>query len=359
MHFYESSIITTVDGLHCQVYGNEHPIDGILVKPKYIPTEKLHSDALPYRFIAGRKMNRLNLWADKKKLKKYIEEFKAQYPEYTYKSTMHEDNTLFFSVPINRIERIYFPKKGLSELMSMPAKSLDEHLKAVYEFVNLLLESGIKLNELGVTYSTLVGHYFLNISDINIVVYGKDNFWKLMDYLKKLSHPLLRWKNEEDWMRFYKGRNRFAIFTKEQFLRNMDRKKSEGYFNNSLFIIFGVENGNESWFKWNEEKYKKLGLVTVQGKVADNFNSVVRPGFYEIKDSKIINGYDEVPVKKIVFYSRDYCMLSYPGEHIEACGLLELATTKEGKQYHRVVVGYFDAYIGDRREKEFIRVLND
>ena len=40
MHFYESSTITTKDGLHCQVYGNEHPDGRILVKPKYIPTNK-------------------------------------------------------------------------------------------------------------------------------------------------------------------------------------------------------------------------------------------------------------------------------------------------------------------------------
>ena len=357
MHFYESSIITTVDGLHCQVYGNEHPLNGILIKPKYIPTEKLHSDALPYRFISGRRMNRLNLWADKKKLKEYIEEFQAKYPEYIYKSTVHEGNRLFFSVPINKIERIYFPKKGLSELMGMPIKSLDEHLKIVHEFVNFLLGSGLKLNDLGVTYSTLMGHYLSNMSDINIVVYGKDNFWKMMDFLKKSSHPLLRWKNDEDWMGFYSGRNRFAIFSKEQFLKNMGRKKSEGYFNGTLFIIFGVENENEVWFKWNDESYKELALVTVQGTVADNFNSVIRPGCYEIKDSKIINGHEDVPVEKIVFYSRDYCMAAYPGERVEACGLLELVTTKKGKKYYRVVVGYFDAYISDRREKEFIKVI--
>ena len=357
MHFYESSIITTTDGLHCQVYGNERPFDGILIKPKYIPTEKLHSDALPYRFISGRRMNRLNLWADKKELKKYVDEFKAKYHEYIYKSAVHDSNRLFFSVPINRIERIYFPKKGLSELMSMPVNSLDTHLKIAYDFVNFLLESGLKLNELGVTYSTLMGHYLSNMSDINIVVYGKGNFWKLMDFLKKSSNPLLRWKSDEDWMRFYNGRNRFAIFTKEQFLKNMGRKKSEGYFNGTLFIIFGAESENEVWFKWGEEQYKELALVTVRGRVINNFNSVIRPGCYEIKDSKIISGHEDVTVEKIVFYSRDYCMLAYPGEFIEACGLLELVTPKKGKQYYRVVVGYFDAYISDRREKEFVRVI--
>ena len=72
MHFYESSIITTKDGLHCQVYGNEHPVGSILVKPKYIPTDKIESAALQYRFISSKKMNRLNLWADKEALKQYL-----------------------------------------------------------------------------------------------------------------------------------------------------------------------------------------------------------------------------------------------------------------------------------------------
>ncbi len=81
MHFYESSVITTKDGLHCQVYGNEHPKEGILVKPKYIPTDKIECDGLQCRFIAGRKMNRLNLWAEKSKLADYIGKFRAAYPQ--------------------------------------------------------------------------------------------------------------------------------------------------------------------------------------------------------------------------------------------------------------------------------------
>jgi predicted nucleotidyltransferase len=357
MHFYESSIITTNDGLHCQVYGNEHPLNCILVKPKYIPTEGVKSDALPYRFISGRRMNRLNLWIDKLELKKYIENFKAYYPEYVYRSSMHKDNRLFFSVPISKIERVYSPKKGLQELMSMPKDSLDDHLKTVHGFVNFLMKSGINMENIGVTYSTLMGHYLSKMSDINIVIYGKASYWNLMEYLKNCSHPLLKWKGDEDWMRFYKGRNRFAIFSKTEFLKNMQRKRSEGYFDGTLFLIFGVENEDETWFKWDAEKYEDLGPVTVKGIITNNFDSIVRPGVYEIKNSTIIKGTLDVPVRKIVFYSRDYCMLAYPNENIEACGLLEKVIPNTGNAYYRVVVGYFDSYIDGRREKEFIRVV--
>ena len=357
MHFYESSIITTKDGLHCQVYGNEHPIHSILVKPKYVPTDKIESDALQFRFISGKKMNRLNLWADRKKLKKYFDDFKKAYPKYVYQSRLHDKDRLFFSVPVDNIERIYFPRRGLSELMAMPEESLDNHLKLVHKFVKFLLKSGLLVKDLGITYSTLMGHYMSNISDINIVVYGKENFWKLMNYLEVAEHKLLKWKTRKDWLNFYKGRNRFKIFDKDEFVKLMSRKYSEGFFDGSLFVIFAAEKEEEVWFEWGKEKYTSLGQVTVEGTVTDNFSSVVRPGCYEIKDSEIVGAENKFEVEKVVFYSRDYCMLAYPGEKIRACGLLEKVEPENGDVYYRVVVGYFDAYVSDRREKEYIKVV--
>ena len=343
--------------MYLQVYGNEHPTGAILVKPKYIPTEKIESDSLQCRFISGRKMNRLNLWADKEELIKYIEGFKKNYPEYIFKSNMHKGDRLFFAVPIDKIERIYSPKKGLKELMDIPREKLDSHLKSTYDLVTFFLESGLKLEDLGLTYSSLVGHYKLDLSDINIIVHGKSNYWKLMDFLETNKHALLKWKTKEDWLDFRKKRNRYNVFTEEEFLKTMSRKKSEGFFNGSLFVVFCAENENETWFKWGDEEYIEKGSVMIEAVVKDNFNSVVRPGYYEVENSKIIEGYEEVPIKKIVFYSRDYAMANFPGERIRAKGILEEVKPVGKDSYYRVVVGYFDSYINSRREEEYIKPL--
>ncbi|MBW2976256.1 hypothetical protein KY347_02310 [Candidatus Woesearchaeota archaeon] len=360
MHFYESSIITTTDGLYCQVYGNEHPEGKILVKPKYVPTGKISSDDMPYRFISGRKMNRLNLWIEPEKLKIYISNFSRAYQHYIYKSIVHSDSPLFFAVPRDYIERVYSPREGLSDLMSMPKENLDEHLETVFELIKFLLESGIELNDLGITYSTLMGHYSPNISDINIVVYGKDKFWGLMKYLQDAKHKDLRWKTYDEWKQFYKKRNRHIIHKEEIYIENMYRKKSEGFFRKTLFIIFAVENADETWFKWGEEIYNRIGTAKFEGKATGNKNSVVRPGYYEVADSKFISG-DEackgMPIKKAVFYSRDYCMLAYPGEKIEFSGVVEEVVPKKGEKYYRLVIGYFDSYLCKRRDEEYIRVL--
>jgi uncharacterized protein len=360
MHFYESSIITTKDGLHCQVYGNEHPPKSILVKPKYIPTDKVESPALQYRFISSHKMNRLNLWTDKDALKSYLSSFKESYPHYHFESSLHDSERIFFSVPIDKIERIYFPRRGLKELMSMPESSLDEHLKLVHSFVNFLLKSGLRLKDLGVTYSTLMGHYLSNYSDINIVVYGKENYWKMMEFLKNAEHPQLRWKNEKEWLQFRNKRNRNAIFDNENlFVKSMLRKKSEGFFGNTLFVIFAAEKEEEVWFKWNSEKYKSLGEATIECTISDNKSSVVRPGCYGVNEAVVVNGPSSsiFNISKVVFYSRDYCMIALPGERIKAHGLIEEVTKQDGSKYHRLVVGYFDSYVSDRREREFIKLI--
>jgi len=359
MHFYESSIITTKDGLHCQVYSNEHPTGCIIVKPKYIPTDKISSNALSSRFISGNRMNRLNMWVEKEELKKYMSAFKEKYPQYIFKSPLHNKERLFFGVPIDNIDRVYFPRKGLQELMSMPNHCLDDHLKNVHSFVEFLLKSGLSIKDLGVTYSTLMGHYLSSVSDINIVVYGKNNFWKLMEFLETAQHPLLRWKTKEEWAEYYNKRNRFAIFDKSQFIKDMQKKKSEGFFNNTLFVIFGTEKEEEVWSKWGEEKYSEIGFAKIEGIVTNNFSCIVRPGCYDIKDVKIVKGpeIDSTDIRRVVFHSRDYCMLASPGEKICACGILEKVEPNNGKSYFRIVVGYIDSYITDRREKEYIKVI--
>ena len=134
------------------------------------------------------------------------------------------------------------------------------------------------------------------------------------------------------------------------------------FFKNTLFVIFAVENEDEAWFRWGDEKYRRLGTAKVQGIVKDDKSSVVRPGCYIISDSKFIGG-DEIcrnlQISRVVFYSRDYGMLAYPDEELEASGVVEEVTLEDGKKYYRVVIGYFGSYLNQRRNDEYIKVVDD
>lgn len=358
-HFYESTLIDTKDGFQCKSYSNEHPEGYVIVKPKYIPTNIIEGEGLKYRFLFEKCLVRFNLFADKEDLKGYLEQFKKKFPDYIHYSESHKN--WFFVVPKDRIKKVYDCKSGLQELLKVPKKDRDDYLTLVGELIEFLTKSGVDSKNLGITHSTLLGNYTYGKSDIDVIIYGKDNGWKILDYLKTAEHKLLKWKDDEEWKEYYQTHKTSEVshFTEAEYVKHLKRKKYEGTFDGTVFTLFTVEEPNETWEKWGEENYEPLGVVTVKGKVVDDYNSHVRPALYEIENGEFVgeNDFDKLPIKKVVSYSIPFVQQALKGEVLEACGLLEKVTPKEGESYYRVVVGYFDAYVSERREKEYIKVV--
>jgi len=361
-HFYESILIDTVDGFQCKTYSNEHPDGYVIVKPKYIPKEALDGDGLKFRFLFEKCMIRFNLFAEKDKLKTYLKQFRIKFPEYIY--DCKNTKNWFFAVPLDKIKIVHDARKGLKELLSVPKKDLDEYLTLVIQLVELLAKSGVKADNLGITHSTLMGNYTYGKSDIDIIIYGKGNGWKILDYLKTARHEKLHWKTDSEWAAYYKEHktSESSHFTEQEYVKHMRRKRYEGMFSGTVFTLFTVEEPGERWFEWHDADYKPLGTVTITGTVTDHYNSHVRPGYYGIKNGKIVDMHGEkvqidksLQIDRIVNFSIPFSQQALRGEEITACGLLELVTTNKGKKYYRVVVGYFDAYVSERREKEFIK----
>ena len=363
-HFYESTLIDTTDGFQCKTYANEHPDGFIIVKPKYIPADAIKGDGLKYRFLFEKCLVRFNLFARKAELQKYVQQFRATFPDYIYDSPIHSN--WFFVVPRNKIKTVHDGRSGLRELLKVPLRDCDDYLVLVRELVDFLMKSGVSSESLGIMHSTLMGNYTLGKSDIDIIIYGKDNGWKILDYMNTASHPKLKWKTDEEWATYYKEHktSESSHFTEKEYVQQMKRKKYEGTFGGTVFTLFTVEEPHETWFKWGDEKYEPLGTATIQAAVTNHYNSHVRPGFYEVESTEMLE-YDgnalnkSIQLKKVVTYSIPFVQQALKGETIKACGLLELVTPKntEHKPYYRLVVGYFDAYVSDRREKEFIKVI--
>lgn len=361
-HFYESVLIDTVDGFQCKTYSSEHPEGYIIVKPKYIPKDSLSVEGLKYRFLFEKCLIRFNLFARKDRLNEALTQFKKKFPDYIY--DCKDTKNWYFVVPKNKIKTVHDSRKGLSELLEVPKKDLDEYLNLVRDLIDFLTKSGVSSSDLGITHSTLMGNYTPGKSDIDIIIYGKDNGWKILDYLKTAKHEKLHWKTDSEWAEYYKEHktSESSHFTEEEYVKHMRRKRYEGMFGGTVFTLFTTEEPDETWFKWGEDKIKPLGTATIKGIVTDHYNSHVRPGYYEIEKGAIVDTFGEnlsidknIPIKRAVTFSIPFVQQALTGEEITACGRLELVTPKNGTKYYRVVIGYFDAYVGDRREREFIK----
>ena len=354
MHFYESMIMWSDDGLQLKSYANDHPDGFIIAKPKYIPRKKIDCFGFQERNIQGSDVRRFDYWAvDEKRLKEYIDEFRKAYPEYMFDSPLHK--TWFMGVPKNKIAKLPDPREGVKRILGLKESEMDDYMKRAQGFLSLMLESGLKPSDLGVTNSTLLNTYTYGRSDIDIIVFGKKNYWKYINFIKNAKHPWLRWKSLEEWKKYFASYNAGLFISEEEFIWHARRKFIDVYFGETVVSVFGVENPDELSVKWGEENYTPMGMATVKGNVKDDYNGIVRPGYYEIENAKVINGPD-VKVEKVVTYARDFMLQAFKGENIVAAGVLEKAIPlKKGKEYYRIVIGYFDSYTS-RRGEEYIKV---
>ncbi len=350
-YFYEASLIDSLDGMQFKVYASSHPHGFVIAKPKYIPDKIIDFVQLKKRFMFSKSVTRFNLFKSKEIVEENLSRFKEKFPEYFYYCEKHKN--WFLGVPKNKVSKFYDCKQGLSDLMKIPDKDLDPYLSSTKDFINLIMKSGVNLENIGISHSTLLGNYTPGKSDIDVIVFGKENGWKVINFLEKATHPDLKWKSNKDWAKYYEERVVSKLFNKQEYVFNMVRKRDDGFFRGNVFSVFIVEKPEEHWYDW-EEDHTPLATVKLKAKVKDDYNSIVRPGFYEIEKSKIIEGYDDVPVKRIVTWSRPFVLQAKKGENVEACGLLEKVSSSEG-EFYQLVIGYFDTYTNERGEKEYLK----
>ena len=352
-YFHEAALVDSTDDMQFKVYSSTHPKGFIIAKPKYIPGNLIKFTGLKKRFLFSRCMTRFNLFNDKEIVKKNLQAIKEKFPEYIYECNKHKN--WFLGVPEEKVKKFHDTKNGLQELLKVPVEDLDSYLKATRKMVDILAEAGISSKDLGISHSTLLGNYTPGKSDIDILIFGMKNGWKAIEHLKKCKNPSLKWKSEEDWAKYYRDRVISKVYAEKEYVANMVRKKDDGLIDGNVFSLFCIENENESWYDWNAE-HEPLGTVKIKAMVKNAHYSIVRPGYYELEDSKVLEGYRDVPIKRIVTWARPFNLQAKENEEVEACGLLEKVRSRK-EEFYQVVIGYFDAYTTDRGEKEYLKAL--
>ncbi len=352
-YYHEAGLIDSTDDIQFKVYSSTHPKGFIIAKPKYVPADLLSLTGLKKRFLFSKCMFRFNLFNKKEVVEKNLDAIRSKFPYYIYECKKHQN--WFLGVPEKKVKKFYDTKKGLQELLKVPEEDLDDYLKAVRKLVDILVEAGIPTENLGISHSTLLGNYTPGESDIDMLIFGMDNGWKAIKHLEKYKNPSLKWKSKEDWATYYQKRVVSKVYTEEEYVANMVRKKDDGFIDGNVFSLFCIENKDESWYDW-EAQHEPLGTVKINAKVKDAYHSIVRPGYYELEETKILEGHEDVPIKRIVTWARPFSLQAKENERIEACGLLEKVKSKEG-EFYQVVIGYFDTYTTDRGEKEYLKAL--
>jgi len=204
-------------------------------------------------------------------------------------------------------------------------KQRDRLQELALETVTLLsVKSKVPVQDFGLHGSIALDMHSAE-SDIDLVVYGAENFRRLEATVNRLFK-----KDALDAAR-----------------------KNRGEYKGKVFVYNAVRKPEEVRVKYGDHKYFPISSINFRCRVEDDIEAMFRPAIYQIGDYQPLNSAsrlekDQIP-QTLVSMIGCYRNVSRKGERIEVSGVLErMEHLKTHKVSYQVVVG------SGTREEEYI-----
>ncbi len=307
----DGDAILTKEGLIFYTMGYAHPEDRVVAYLKYVP-ESLKNlfdvPWLPYTWhleevplFRPAKLYSPKIYSNVLSALRRISE------DYVYYSP--HDGKELVTVPKNRIKRVYVPCEELKRLLSKGC--LDQLEKKTVKIISILSrKSGVPLSDFGV-HGSISLQMHGEKSDIDVSVYGSENFRKVKEALLLLADEGVVQPVLSD--RFDQLRRNRATFEGVRVVVNATRK---------------VEEIRE---KYGQYKYNALGLVEAECIVTEDWEAVFRPAIYGVRC-------EDKSVRQVVSMIGQFRDVARKGERVMVKGMLE--QVEGGREsWKRIVVG--------------------
>jgi len=329
----DGETLLTREGFIFYVFGYEHPENRVFAFLKYIPSNLAHH--FPIRFLKQKwKLGELELSRPEKlytaqNYQKFLETFRSSFPHYLYCCPFRGKEVL--SVPLDHIERVYLPSECLQEIFKKEKRDCLQ--EETVELVSLLsAESQVPIQDFGIHGSVGLNMHS-EYSDIDLVVYGSQNFRRLESAVDRLA--------EEERVKY--------VFTK----KIDSSRKHRGRYNDRRFVYNAVRKYEEIDAPHGKLKYTPVKNVSFSCEVVDGSENMFRPAIYQIRDYQPDDSASELSEEQVP--ARVLSMIGYyrnvarKGDRIKVSGTLERVENVEtGEVSYQVVVGTAT------REKEYI-----
>jgi predicted nucleotidyltransferase len=320
----DGDTFVTKEGFIFNVFGYEHPQDRVFAFLKYIPSgfkTLFQIDYLERTWKYGRtELFRAEKLYTAQNYQMFLQTFRRNFPQYLYYCPFRDKDVI--SAPFSSVKRVYVPRDRLHLINKLEHK--DNLQKTMLDFIKLLSdESGIAFDDFGV-HGSLALNMHTAESDIDIVIYGAQNFRTLEKTIGSLANAgrlSYIFNNRLDKLRRFKGR-----------------------YQDKIFMYNGVRKPEEVNSKYGTHKFSAIAPVNFMYTVSDDSEAMFRPALYKITDYKPDDHASELPKEKIpeVVVSMIGCYrnVARKGDKIKVAGTLEqVENVDTGKIFHQVVVG--------------------
>jgi len=314
----------THEGFIFYTFGYEHPASRVFAFLKYIPSRLRNLftiDYLPTRWKLGSsELIRPRHLYSSGNFRKYAEVFRRNFPDYLYYCPHREKEVICLTR--NAIRRVYTPNERLKVLAKRRNRNRLQDLAV--ELVSSLSEaSDIALDDFGLHGSIALG-MATSQSDIDLVVYGADNFRRLETTVTKLA---------------LEGALKPVLFNRAESNGTLHRE-----FNGKAFIYNAVRKIEEIHDGYGDLKYRVMMPVKFRCRVTADDDAMFRPAIYKIGDYQPLNSRSQMERSRtpesVVSMIGLYRNAVRKGEYAEVSGVLEeVEDQRTGGTMFQVVVG--------------------
>lgn len=336
--------IITKEGLIFRVFGYCHPPKAYICDVEYAPAEVFKSRNPKALRSRGQRV-----------FYKFYEDqgwkfVKSNFPHHMIFHEMLQNNVV--GVKHHDVVNVRRPNEKLKKLVEKEPK--DELLMAMHSVLQITTDSsGLSMKDFGVFGSLLHGFYHPKFSDIDLVIYGRENLAKLRKSLKEMyqnSYSPLR--NEFQSYEVIKGKRwRFQNYSSKEFAWHQERKMIYALFNdkNSGRLIKTEFEPVKKWEEIREEQFTgtkimQKGWVKIFARIIKDQDAAFIPAVYEIKPLTVLHGTkDSHETTRIISYLEEFRMQAQVDEKVYVEGNLEEVETAGGS-FHQVTLTYCPRY---------------
>lgn len=344
LNLRDRDAIVTDEGLIFRVLGYSHPPDYYFCDLEYAP-ERIFNSGNPKALRNSSGQNWYKFYEDE--AWRFL---KHEFSQYVIFNDVLQNQIV--GVKTRDIAEVRKPEQKLRALAARISQ--DDLLKATQDLIHILQEH-VKLDHatLGVFGSMLHDFYHPKYSDIDLIVYGRENNHRVSTILEELyESSSSRFSNEfgasvsacpKPW--------HFQNMTYKEYLWHQRRKMMYAIFDD---VRSGrkIKTEFEPVKDWNEiindydqnVRIKKIGWAKILAKVTSDIEAPFIPSIYDIEANKIIEGPKEaMEVTRIVSYIEEFRKQVKVDETVCVEGTLEEVTSGQ-RSFHQIALTFCPRY---------------